>query len=62
MTAQFGKQEWIGLFRNIGLTDAQMEQWHRHFETDYPDAHQSFLEWLKLDKGEVDAIRQRFQS
>jgi len=60
MTKEFGKNEWVELFRKTGLTDQMMEKWHQRFEAEYPDAHQSFLEWLQLSATEIEAIRQRF--
>ena len=60
MAKQFGKDQWVELFRRSGLTDEMMATWHRLFESDFPDAHQSFLEWLKLSGAEVAEIRQRY--
>jgi len=51
------KEKWVGLFREIGLTEEQMHAWHRAFEQKYPDAHQAFLEWLRIPAREVQAIR-----
>jgi hypothetical protein len=56
------KEKWVGLFREIGLTDEQMHAWHRAFERQYPAAHQAFLEWLQVPDGEVRAIRDRFRA
>ena len=60
MAAKFGKEEWVGLFRQIGLSDEQMDQWHRLFEADFPTAHQSFLEWLQISEGEINEIRRHY--
>ena len=60
MVEKFGKNEWVELFRQAGLSEQMMEKWHRLFEAQYPQTHQSFLEWLQLSAEEVDAIRQRF--
>jgi hypothetical protein len=46
------------MFREIGLDEAQMQRWHAIFEQRWPDAHNSFLEWLGEDEGEVGRIRQ----
>ena len=51
------KEKWILLFRQIGLDDETMTQWHREFEARYPDGHQSFLEWLNIPQDEIDRIR-----
>jgi len=53
----FGKQQWIELFAAIGLSEDDMLRWHRLFEERYPDAHDSFLHWLKLPDAEVKSIR-----
>ncbi|WP_129124885.1 MerR family transcriptional regulator [Geomonas oryzae] len=49
--------EWTARFRAIGLDDAAMEKWHRLFETENPEGHQSFLEWLGLPAERIAAIR-----
>jgi hypothetical protein len=51
------KEKWVLLFREIGLDEATMTQWHREFETRYPDGHQSFLEWLQIPQNEIEHIR-----
>lgn len=50
-------KEWVALFREIGLDQAQMEKWHKLFEARHPAGHQSFLEWLGLPPEEVARIR-----
>lgn len=59
MMKNFGKSEWVELFRETGLTEEMMEKWHRLFEAEYPEAHQEFLQWLQLPAEEIAAIRQR---
>ncbi|HOW65921.1 MAG TPA: hypothetical protein P5186_02450 [Candidatus Paceibacterota bacterium] len=49
--------EWVALFREIGLDDATMMKWHKLFETRHPKAHQGFLEWLGLPSPEIEKIR-----
>ncbi len=49
--------EWTARFRAIGLDDAAMEKWHRLFEQENPEGHQSFLEWLGLPPERIAAIR-----
>jgi MerR family transcriptional regulator, thiopeptide resistance regulator len=51
------KESWTRLFRSIGLADAEMRQWHAHFERTMPEAHRDFLESLGLDASEVRRIR-----
>ena len=52
--------EWVEMFKAIGLTEAKMSEWHKLFETKYPDAHQSFLEWLGLDAKKIEQIRKKY--
>jgi len=54
----FGKDDWVALFREIGLDEAAMQHWHAAFESRFPDAHQSFLEWLGLGESDVRRIRE----
>jgi hypothetical protein len=49
--------DWTAMFREIGLDQARMQQWHKVFETHHPAGHQSFLEWLGLPPKEIDGIR-----
>lgn len=50
---------WVARFRAIGLDDAAMEKWHRLFERENPEAHQSFLEWLGLPAARIAEIRSK---
>lgn len=51
--------EWVSRFRAIGLDDAAMQNWHRLFEKENPEGHQSFLEWLGLPPDRIAEIRRR---
>ena len=51
------KEKWVLLFQEIGLDEATMKQWHREFESRYPEGHQSFLEWLNISEDEIVRIR-----
>ena len=51
--------EWVNRFRAIGLDDAAMQTWHRLFEKENPEGHQSFLEWLGLPAERVAEIRSK---
>jgi len=51
------KDKWVKLFREIGLDETTMKQWHREFEVRYPEEHQSFLEWLHISQAEISRIR-----
>lgn len=53
-------EEWTQRFRDIGLDDAAMEQWHRLFERENPEGHQSFLEWLGLTADRISEIRGKY--
>ena len=54
---EMNKEKWVLLFREIGLDEATMTQWHRAFEARYPEGHQSFLEWLQIPADEIESIR-----
>ena len=49
--------EWVERFRAIGLDDAAMKNWHRLFEKENPQGHQSFLQWLGLSTEKISEIR-----
>ena len=51
--------QWVEMFRAIGLNDGQMHQWHAEFERRFPEGHQGFLEWLNLPAERIAGIRQR---
>jgi len=57
LARSMSKKSWTRMFRSIGLTDADMHQWHGHFDRTMPEAHQDFLESLGLDASEVRRIR-----
>lgn len=50
-------EQWVGLFREIGLSDEDMHKWHRLFEARYPEAHQNFLTWLGMDAARINKVR-----
>ena len=52
------KTQWVELFRETGLDEATMRQWHRLFEQRHPAQHQVFLESLGIDAEEIALIRQ----
>lgn len=57
---KINKEQWIRIFRETGLSDRQMEHWHKTFEKNSPEGHQEFLEFLNIPKEEIKAIRTRF--
>jgi len=59
MTNHVNVKEWSQRFRAIGLDDAAMRKWHRLFETENPEGHRRFLEWLGLPADKIAEIRQR---
>ena len=61
MNKHIDVDKWVAMFRDIGLDEATMRQWHRLFESRHPEAHQHFLEWLGLPPNEIDRIRHRSQ-
>ena len=61
MQGKVSKDEWVAMFRRIGLTDDDMDRWHREFEKRHPDGHEGFLAWLGLSSDEIADIRARCQ-
>ena len=57
MKNRISKEQWIDLFREIGLNDEMMKKWHSLFELRHPEAHDNFLAWLGLPQGEIETIR-----
>lgn len=58
MKKNLNKEEWIAMFKALGLDEATMKRWHQLFETLHPEAQQGFLEWLEIEAGEIAQIRQ----
>ncbi len=57
MQNNVGKEQWIAMFKEIGLVEETMDQWHRLFEQRHPQGHESFLQWLGLPSAEIGRIR-----
>lgn len=57
MQNQVTVNEWVDMFKNIGLDEESMLRWHHLFESRHPEAHQSFLEWLRLSPDKIEEIR-----
>lgn len=56
------KHDWVALLHDAGFTEADMQQWHRDFEAEAPDAHAGFLASLGLPAGEIADIRAQARS
>lgn len=51
------KEGWTKIMRDAGLTDEDMHNWHRQFESSRPEEHQKFLQSLNIDADEIAQIR-----
>ena len=52
------KENWTGMFKEIGLSEAAMKDWHRIFDKKYPEDHTEFLKWLGIDEAEIAKIKE----
>ncbi len=59
MQNQVSVDEWVSMFREIGLDEKTMMRWHQVFEARHPEAHRSFLEWLGLSPEKIEEIRKK---
>ena len=50
-------EQWVELFNEVGLTEADRKKSHHFFEEKNPQGHQSFLEWLGLDAKRIKEVR-----
>ncbi|MGB0127479.1 MAG: hypothetical protein WBP72_07560 [Rhodocyclaceae bacterium] len=57
MNRSIDKDQWVALFREIGLDEERMTRWHQLFEARHPSEHQSFLKWLGMAPDEIQRIR-----
>jgi len=62
MNQQMNVDEWVAMFREIGLDEPKMKQWHKVFETRHPESHKAFLQWLGLPEKEIENIRAHSRS
>jgi DNA-binding transcriptional MerR regulator len=58
-TAEMTKQKWVEIMHAAGLTEEQMQRWHKQFELQAPEEHQKFLEYLQIPAPEIGCIRER---
>ncbi len=56
-SSNVNKEQWVTIFRDIGMDEATMKQWHQAFESRNPEGHQEFLQWLDIPKVEIAEIR-----
>lgn len=52
------KEKWVEIMRAAGLTEQDMDRWHAEFEKAAPEEHQEFLQYLRIDAGEIAKIRE----
>ena len=57
MQRNVNKEDWIAMFREIGLNDETMTRWHQLFEKRHPEGHADFLKWLGLSSSEIAKVR-----
>lgn len=57
MKKQIDVNDWVAMFREIGLGQEQMAQWHKVFEARHAADHRRFLEWLGVSADEINRIR-----
>lgn len=52
--------QWVELFKKIGLSEDQMSLWHQLFEKNHPEAHQAFFEWMHVEPEKIKELRKKF--
>ncbi len=57
MQTKFNKEDWVAMFRDIGMSEESMIKWHSLFETRHPESHEHFLTWLGISSDEIKKIR-----
>ena len=53
------KDQFVAVLNVAGITDEQKHRLHAVFEARYPEAHESFLQWLSLPVDAVRSIREK---
>lgn len=56
-TRILNKSIWTELLKKAGLDEQGVRRWHEAFEQNMPEAHQDFLEALRLEPDEIKKIR-----
>ena len=57
MQPNVSKEDWVAMFREVGISDDTMMKWHRLFESRHPEGHGDFLAWLGIPSDEITNIR-----
>lgn len=57
MQSNVNKEDWVAMFREVGLSDEAIKKWHHLFETRHPEGHENFLIWLGIPSDEINMIR-----
>jgi len=57
MQHQLTKENWVDMFKQIGLTEDQIKKWHHNFEKSHPEGHKAFLSWLGIPPEKIVEIR-----
>lgn len=61
MQIKVNKEDWVAMFKEIGLDEKTMKKWHQVFEARHPEGHADFLNWLGLSADEIATIRSNFK-
>lgn len=61
MQNKVNKEDWVAMFKEVGLDEETMKKWHQLFESRHPDGHADFLAWLGIPADEIDTIRNSFK-
>jgi DNA-binding transcriptional MerR regulator len=51
------KAEWVGAMREADMSDEDMDEWHRLFESMVPEEHEAFLKMIGCGPAERKSIR-----
>jgi DNA-binding transcriptional MerR regulator len=56
-TKKMTKEKWVSIMKAAGLTEDDMNRWHREFERSAPEDHNEFLQFLHIPAAEIKTIR-----
>jgi DNA-binding transcriptional MerR regulator len=57
-TKKMTKEKWVSIMKAAGLTEDDMNRWHREFERSAPEDHNEFLQFLHIPAAEIKTIRE----